>query len=93
VGTVIDPEMGDELRVTVVATGLGSEAIRAPLQVIEAAPKPASTEVELEPDYAQFDRPTAMRKSRRAGGGQALAVDAGGEEYFDIPAFLRRQAD
>ena len=62
VGTVIDPEMGDELRVTVVATGLGSEAIRAPLQVIEAAPKPASTEVELEPDYAQFDRPTAMRK-------------------------------
>jgi cell division protein FtsZ len=93
VGTVIDPEMGDELRVTVVATGLGSEAIRAPLQVIEAAPKPASTEVELEPDYAQFDRPTAMRKSRRAGAGQALAVDAGGEEYFDIPAFLRRQAD
>jgi hypothetical protein len=34
-----------------------------------------------------------MRKSRRAGSGQALAVDAGGEEYFDIPAFLRRQAD
>ena len=93
VGTVIDPDMGDELRVTVVATGLGSEAARAPLQVIDNAPKAASADVENEPDYAQFERPTAMRKSRRAGTGQALAVEAGGEEYFDIPAFLRRQAD
>lgn len=93
VGTVIDPAMGDELRVTVVATGLGSEAAKAPLQVVESAPKSASIDVENEPDYAQFERPTAMRKSRRGGSGQALAVEAGGEEYFDIPAFLRRQAD
>jgi len=94
VGTVIDPEMGEELRVTVVATGLGSEAIKAPLQVVEAAPKAATpVDVEGEPDYAQFDRPTAMRKSRRTGSGQTLALEAGGEEYFDIPAFLRRQAD
>ena len=96
VGTVIDPDMHDELRVTVVATGLGSEAIKAPLQVVETAPRAAAPAADpgLETDYAQFDRPTAMRKSRRAGmSGQALAADAGGEEYFDIPAFLRRQAD
>jgi cell division protein FtsZ len=94
VGTVIDPDMQDELRVTVVATGLGSEAIRTPLQVVDAAPKAAvATDVELEPDYAQFERPTAMRKSRGGAGGQAVAAEAGGEEYFDIPAFLRRQAD
>jgi cell division protein FtsZ len=94
VGTVIDPAMGDELRVTVVATGLGSEAVKVPLQVVESASRAASVDIELEPDYAQFDRPTAMRKSRRgAGAGQALALDAGSEEYFDIPAFLRRQAD
>jgi cell division protein FtsZ len=93
VGTVIDPDMGEDLRVTVVATGLGSEAAKAPLQMVESAPKAASVDVENEPDYAQFERPTAMRKSRRAGTGQALAVEAGGEEYFDIPAFLRRQAD
>jgi cell division protein FtsZ len=95
VGTVIDPEMHDELRVTVVATGLGSEAIKAPLQVVEnPAPRAAAAEPESEPDYAQFERPTAMRKSRRAGGsGQAATAEAGGEEYFDIPAFLRRQAD
>lgn len=96
VGTVIDPEMQDELRVTVVATGLGSEAVRAPLQVVDSAPTmaAASVDMELEPDYAQFERPTAMRKSRGAASGQAVAVDdVGGEEYFDIPAFLRRQAD
>jgi len=93
VGTVIDPDMGEDLRVTVVATGLGSEAAKSPLQMVESAPKTATVDVENEPDYAQFERPTAMRKSRRAGSGQALAVEGAGEEYFDIPAFLRRQAD
>lgn len=95
VGTVIDPDMHDELRVTVVATGLGSAAIKAPLQVVESAPRAtAAADPESETDYAQFERPTAMRKSRQvAASGQALATDAGAEEYFDIPAFLRRQAD
>ena len=52
-------------------------------------------DVELEPDYKEFDRPTTMRnKSRRAAGGQVQAPAEGAdEEYFDIPAFLRRQAD
>ncbi|MEM6580338.1 MAG: cell division protein FtsZ [Pseudomonadota bacterium] len=93
VGTVIDPEMGQDLRVTVVATGLGGEATKSPLQVVDTTPKAAPVEVDNEPDYAQFERPTAMRKSRRASAGQAAAVESGGEEYFDIPAFLRRQAD
>ncbi len=93
VGTVIDPEMQDELRVTVVATGLGSAAVKAPLQVVESAPKAPAIDVDKEPDYKEFDRPTAMRKSARAAAGQAMALEAGGEEYFDIPAFLRRQAD
>ncbi len=96
VGTVIDSAMSDELKVTVVATGLGSEAVRAPLQVVEAAPKPAVAETDEEPDYKEFDRPPRLRnKARAAGGGQAAGIqaDTGGEEYFDIPAFLRRQAD
>ena len=95
VGTVIDPDMTDELKVTVVATGLGSEAARAPLQVVET-PKPAvdtTSGSDEEPNYADLDRPTVQRQ-RRAAGGQAAAVAAdAGEEYFDIPAFLRRQAD
>jgi len=94
VGTVIDASMGDELRVTVVATGLGMETAKVPLQVVESPSRTASIDIDLEPDYAQFERPTAMRKSRRAGGaGQTMTLEAGGEEYFDIPAFLRRQAD
>ena len=93
VGTVIDPDMGDELRVTVVATGLGGEIAKTPLQVIETPPKVASAEVEPEPDYAAYERPAALRKPVRSGAGQAVAAEAGGEEYFDIPAFLRRQVD
>ena len=99
VGTVIDPEMADELKVTVVATGLGGPIARsAPLQVVDAAPAPRTeraADVDHEPDYREFDRPPAMRKPRRAASGQAAAMGAesAGEEYFDIPAFLRRQAD
>lgn len=95
VGTVIDPDMHEELKVTVVATGLGGEVARAPLQVVEAAPKPvAEGDVEAAPDYREFDRPPAMRnKSRATAGGQPAVTDPASEEYFDIPAFLRRQAD
>ena len=99
VGTVIDPELTDELKVTVVATGLGSEAVRSTLKVVDSAPRSAVAESEEvaaeEPDYREFDRPTAMRnKPRRGAGGQAAAAPEGaGEDYFDIPAFLRRQAD
>jgi cell division protein FtsZ len=52
VGTVIDVEMTEELKVTVVATGLGTEVARAPLQVVESA-KPA--ELDLEPDYKDLE--------------------------------------
>lgn len=91
VGTVIDPEMTDELKVTVVATGLGAEAARAPLQVVEST-KPAN--LDQEPNYKDFDQPTVKRQQRAAmAGGQVVADASGGEEYFDIPAFLRRQAD
>lgn len=102
VGTVIDPEMTDELKVTVVATGLGSEAARAPLQVVDSPARAQSAESEEDvavttPDYKEYDLPPTRRQRGRtaSGGGQAAAVaaEAGGEEYFDIPAFLRRQAD
>ncbi|MBL4781350.1 MAG: cell division protein FtsZ [Porticoccaceae bacterium] len=109
VGTVIDEEMGDELRVTVVATGLGrAEEISRPVpaKVIDNTLK---TNGEI--DYGQLDRPTITRTGGRAamrGGvaasavaaepqGEALAKVAAHQEadmdYLDIPAFLRRQAD
>ncbi len=92
VGTVIDPNMTDEIKVTVVATGLGGEVVRtATLQVVEAAPRAVEPTAD-EPDYRELDLPTGLRRARSADGGQAAAAGGSGD-YFDIPAFLRRQAD
>lgn len=91
VGTVIDPEMSDEIRVTVVATGLGGEEeSEVPLKVVES--KVADT---VNPDYRTLDRPTVMRNNPQAASSRDAAAAAGDKdmEYLDIPAFLRRQAD
>jgi len=86
VGTVIDPEMTDKIRVTVVATGLGQHAANAdsPMRIVR---RPAA---QAEPNYHTLDKPTVQRK-RAVGDG----LDGAGlqEELLDIPAFLRRQAD
>ncbi|MAT65418.1 MAG: cell division protein FtsZ [Gammaproteobacteria bacterium] len=94
VGTVIDPEMNDELRVTVVATGLGR-----PNQAAQPGEEPATVKLvekktNGELDYQQLDRPTVIRK-RAAGSdyGSAAQNYDNDLEYLDIPAFLRRQAD
>ena len=96
VGTVIDPDMKEELKVTVVATGLGAEAARAPLAVVESPVRePEPVETDAKPDYRDYERPTAMRNRQRqaAAAPAAVEAEAQGEDYFDIPAFLRRQAD
>ena len=96
VGTVIDPSMKEEIKVTVVATGLGGGVARVPLQIVEGATKPAAPaeDLSMETDYSKFDRPAALRNGQRtAEGSAAAAADSASEDYFDIPAFLRRQAD
>ncbi|MEX0607015.1 MAG: cell division protein FtsZ [Halofilum sp. (in: g-proteobacteria)] len=85
VGTVIDPELEDELRVTVVATGLGQAQQQA------ARPRVVRN-ADGQVDYQQMDRPTVMRNSRRAAG-DGLSGNDDDIEYLDVPAFLRRQAD
>ena len=97
VGTVIDPEMSDELRVTVVATGLerGAQAMPEP-ETIEVKPKVKLVEKERrtgEPDYEALERPTIARKQPRTEAGSAAPAVEDDFEYLDIPAFLRRQAD
>jgi cell division protein FtsZ len=95
-GTALDPDMQDDVRVTVVATGL-NRAARAPLRAVPrqeevvAPPRPARTlrtgtgnEVV---DYAVPARaPAAQPKAETAQPEPAI-------DYLDIPAFLRRQAD
>jgi cell division protein FtsZ len=103
VGTVIDPELTTELRVTVVATGLGrpAAAIRTPMpREMPTARNPAGQRdapmrvVRRGPlsnnDYAALDKPTVQRQ-RAVGDG--LRPESEPEDLLDIPAFLRRQAD
>ncbi|MEK9712069.1 MAG: cell division protein FtsZ [Thalassolituus sp.] len=94
VGTVIDPELKDELRVTVVATGLGQEAAveePKPTKVVDNTVQARQPEVHA--DYRELDRPAV---TRQAAGNTARKLDTGENpdmDYLDIPAFLRRQAD
>lgn len=89
VGTVIDPSLDAEMRVTVVATGLASSHER-PKKVVD------NTGLDGAMDYRQLDTPAIMRK-RKAGERAPLIAQAIGAEgdldYLDIPAFLRKQAD
>ncbi|MEJ6592668.1 MAG: cell division protein FtsZ [SAR86 cluster bacterium] len=92
VGTVIDPEMGDELRVTVVATGLGVVEIEKPKTVVDNTRKRVAGDGTM--DYSAFDQPTVTRRAVRDndhhGQTDNITKDM---DYLDIPAFLRRQAD
>jgi cell division protein FtsZ len=95
VGTVIDPDMSNQVRVTVVATGLGRPTVRQHQQAHAAQPQmrvvaqrgrgPLSGA-----DYAALDKPTVQRQ-RAVGDG--IRGNGDGEDLLDIPAFLRRQAD
>jgi cell division protein FtsZ len=96
-GTVIDPDLGEDLRVTVVATGLG-EPVRSslsrerPFQVVANG---TTGRADVIADEAQPI--TDFDKSR-----EHAASDAGSKDlferqkdidYLDIPSFLRTQAD
>ncbi|MFA5529767.1 MAG: cell division protein FtsZ [Thiohalomonadaceae bacterium] len=84
VGTVIDSEMSDELRVTVVATGLGrkpQEQAEQNLRVVSTARNATTGEI----DYTHLERPTIQRLREREKDPNL--------DLLDIPAFLRRQAD
>lgn len=106
VGTVIDPDMQDELRVTVVATGIGAqqqthaaperresirEATREHVEDPRAVKLVKKKDGEL--DYSHLDRPTIMRNQQVAGERFATNTQGDDLDYLDIPAFLRRQAD
>ncbi len=94
IGTVIDPSMTDELRVTVVATGLGPTASAGrPKKVVDnTIASDESRKSEPGANYQELDIPTVIR-GRRGEAKAEAAPRAEDMEYLDIPAFLRRQAD
>ena len=90
VGTVIDESMTDELRVTVVATGLGNLE-NTPKKVVDNT----VTKSDGTLDYKKLERPTVTRQTNTQPESQARANSDTNKDmdYLDIPAFLRRQAD
>jgi cell division protein FtsZ len=103
VGTAIDTEMNDEIRVTVVATGLGT--IERPVKVVDNTINRKPIYGDAVPDYRGLDRPAVHRTpSNRVTGSivpgttsvaavQSAPVESEEDDYLDIPAFLRRQVD
>jgi cell division protein FtsZ len=94
IGTVIDPEMSDELKVTVVATGLGHDY----RQQIEPTVKAVVNNTMRRATGDQMELPTGkdpLVGDARMGGSatDAASSSEGDIGYLDIPAFLRRQAD
>jgi cell division protein FtsZ len=104
VGTVIDPSLEDEIRVTLVATGLGKTVPVTPVVEYSARNHGMGTAATTSQAYpvapAMPERPTTEKvtTARRGGVGSARRLPETGlgdpdMDYLDIPAFLRRQAD
>lgn len=99
VGTVIDPDMTDEMRVTVIVTGLGGEHRGRVQQKQASAPKSRLTDALRSDgsfDYQQLERPAVMRKQATISPTPALKTapeSVADVDYLDIPAFLRRQEE
>jgi cell division protein FtsZ len=116
-GTAYDDNLGDEIRVTVVATGLSRQGARRtapPLQVLRTgtdnvpfhvpvqnmAVGAASVSVGMapsgvtQPDYGSMSTPSVWRtRDRTQAAAKVDALASGGMDDFEIPAFLRKQAD
>jgi cell division protein FtsZ len=105
-GTVYDDDLGDQLRVTVIATGLSpAKRQQAPITVVHSAPvlrtgtdnipvltQPVQNMAAPAHDYTGLNTPSVWRNGRTA----AAKVDAlasNGMDEIEIPAFLRKQAD
>jgi cell division protein FtsZ len=98
VGTVIDPEMTEEMRVTVIVTGLGDmrqrhQQVQQPnhrARLVESMRSDGSF------DYQQLDRPAVVRKQAQSSNSSASkqhSEHVPDVDYLDIPAFLRRQEE
>ena len=107
-GIAYDDGMGDEIRVTVVATGLGRgkkniQLVQTPMlrtgthnETMMAAPAMATTSVSSGminsvPAFDGLSKPAVWR--RESASDTVRALEKNGMETYDIPAFLRKQAD
>jgi cell division protein FtsZ len=95
IGTVIDPNMGEELKVTVVATGLDKAVVTEKVtEEVRSGPSRKSPSNGIH-DYHQLDRPAVMRRNpapeqKPEPADEKIAHD--NLDILDIPSFLRRQS-
>jgi cell division protein FtsZ len=102
-GSVFDADMGEKLRVTVVATGLGrAQARRAdkpqlvPQPMLRTGTDNNVVAVAIDQpgvDYHQLETPAVFRSGRADRRAQVEALQQAGMDKYEIPAFLRKQAD
>ena len=117
-GAAYDDKLGDEIRVTVVATGLSRQGVRRhapPLQVLRTGTDNVAFHVPTlnsvagvggnmggvghssmgssQPDYGSMAVPSVWRTNRTQAAAKVDALASGGMDDFEIPAFLRKQAD
>jgi cell division protein FtsZ len=108
-GTAYDESLGDQLRVTVIATGLSPVKARAqqqpPMTIVHSAPQQLQrTGTDNVPvlnaalpgqsgDYGQFATPSVWRNGRTNAAAKVDALASNGMDEIEIPAFLRKQAD
>ncbi len=98
VGTVIDESMADDLRVTLVATGIGSPKMAMParptVKLVDTQPKKVIEDPSVAGLEEELEAPVAIRTENRANAATTNGKDDDYDlDYLDIPAFLRRQAD
>ena len=97
-GVVYDESLGEQIRVTIIATGMGNTT-KPQLSVVQTAQLKTGTDNHSagEPNWSEYDLPPGFRPSNRSNRGTsdvATATRASGSNVdMDIPAFLRRQAD
>ena len=96
VGSVFDPDLNDQLRVTVVATGLRAPGAKTgPRGVVVDNQPPRKSGGDF--DWGRLEQPTSIRRGSAIGEGSTARkaeIQADPElDYLDVPAFLRKQAD
>ena len=97
VGSVFDDSMGDELRVTIVATGLGSPVERSkqskPVLAYEESKRTGTHDEPISvTNYKELEMPAVIRTGRHREAA-VRALEGSGMDMLDIPSFLRKQAD
>ena len=98
IGTSIDESMKDELRVTMVATGIvdgsaGQVEKAAPVEVVRSVGMAVGSSYESVADVENPEEPSLMTGSRGRNSDALPVLEPQGDSQYDVPTFLRRQAD